>query len=210
MIRRPVSFLPAIFPAAFRPMAGAALAVLAAMSMSGCGTFGTTAAERKNAVYLNERFASDETFSRLFDSSVQDTCEAARRALLSQGYVIGIALPDSISGTKRFQPEGEVHVEISFTVVCVPEGGSGKLATAYVSALQDRYNVKRSANSTSLGVSAIGSISVPLSSTSESLVKVASETIPAGQFYDRFFALMQRLITLQGNEDTSDLDKTGG
>ena len=197
MIRRPASF----FSATFRPLAPAALAVLAAALMTGCGTFGTTSAERKNSVYQNERFASDETFSRLFDSSVQDTCEAARRALLSQGYVINTALPDSISGTKRFQPEGEVHVEISFTVVCVPEGGGGKLATAYVSALQDRYNVKRSANSTSLGVSAIGSISVPLSSSTESLVKVASETIPAGQFYDRFFALMQRLITQQGMEE---------
>nr|WP_297524730.1 DUF2242 domain-containing protein [uncultured Roseateles sp.] len=206
MIRRPASF----FPATFRPLALSVLAVFAAALTTGCGSFGTTSAERKNSVYQNERFASDETFSRLFDSSVHDTCEAARRALLSQGYVINTALPDSISGTKRFQPEGEVHVEISFTVVCVPEGGGGKLATAYVSALQDRYAVKRSANSTSLGVSAIGSISVPLSSSTESLVKVASETIPAGQFYDRFFALMQRLITQQGTEDASDLDKTGG
>jgi len=187
-----------------------AMAALAAALLAGCGAFGPGSAARKNSVYQNERFAADETFSRLFDASVNDTCEAARRALLSQGYVINTATPDSIAGTKRFQPEGEVHVEISFTIVCVPEGGSGKLATAYVSALQDRYNVKRSANSTSLGVSAIGSISVPLSSTSESLVKVASETIPAGQFYDRFFALMQRLITQQGADDTKDLDKTGG
>ncbi len=180
-------------------------AALAATLMAGCGSFGNGPAH-KNSVYQSERFASDETFSRLFDASVQDTCEAARRALLSQGYVINAAMPDSISGTKRFQPEGEVHVEISFTIVCVPEGGSGKLATAYVSALQDRYNVKRSANSTSLGVSAIGSISVPLSSTSESLVKVASETIPAGQFYDRFFALMQRLIAQQAIEDVPEAE----
>jgi len=184
-------------------------AAMAATLMAGCGSFGGAPAH-KNSVYQSERFASDETFSRLFDASVQDTCEAARRALLSQGYVINAALPDSISGTKRFQPEGEVHVEISFTIVCVPEGGGGKLATAYVSALQDRYNVKRSANSTSLGVSAIGSISVPLSSTSESLVKVASETIPAGQFYDRFFALMQRLIAQQGIEETPEAEKAGG
>ena len=187
-----------------------ATAALAAALLAGCGAFGPGSAARKNSVYQNERFAADETFSRLFDASVSDTCEAARRALLSQGYVINTATPDSIAGTKRFQPEGEVHVEISFTIVCVPEGGSGKLATAYVSALQDRYNVKRSANSTSLGVSAIGSISVPLSSTSESLVKVASETIPAGQFYDRFFALMQRLLKDQGAAESPVEDKTGG
>ena len=35
---------------------------------------------------------------------------------------------------------------------------------------------------------------MPLSSTDDSLVKVASETIPAGEFYDRFFTLMQRML----------------
>ncbi|OWQ88644.1 hypothetical protein CDN99_17345 [Roseateles aquatilis] len=194
MIRRPAPAARLLSRHAAKTLACAA----AAVALTGCGTFDGASATRKNSVYQNERFQSDETFSRLFDASVDETCEAARRALLSQGYVINTAAPDSITGSKRFQPEGEVHVEISFTIVCVPEGGSGKLATAYVSALQDRYNVKRSANSTSLGVSAIGSISVPLSSTSESLVKVASETIPAGQFYDRFFGLMQRLIKEQG------------
>ncbi|SEK87032.1 hypothetical protein SAMN05216359_103410 [Roseateles sp. YR242] len=172
---------------------------VALAALAGCTAFGSdnSGNSRKNSVYLNERFQADETFSRLFDASVEDTCEAARRALLSQGYVINLAQSGSINGSKRFQPEGEVHVEISFNIVCVPEGGAGKLATAYVSALQDRYTVKRSTNSTSLGVSAIGSISVPLSSNSESLVKVASETIPAGQFYDRFFALMQKMLREQ-------------
>jgi len=184
-------------------------AAAAALVLTGCGTFGSGAA-RKGSVYQNERFAADETYSRLFDASVHDTCEAARRALLSQGYVINTATSDSITGAKRFQPGGEEHVEISFTIVCVPEGGGGKLATAYVSALQDRYSIKRSANSTSLGVSALGSISVPLSSTSESLVKIASETIPAGQFYDRFFALMQRLLKDQGTAEPPAEDKTGG
>jgi hypothetical protein len=146
------------------------------------------------SVYQGERFQSDETFSRLFDAGVHDTCEAARRALLSQGYVINMARADAITGAKRFQPEGEVHVEISFTVVCVPEGPGGALATAYVSAQQDRYVLKKVPNNTSVGVGMFGSISVPLSSSEDSLVKVGSETIPAGQFYDRYFALMQRLL----------------
>ncbi len=85
-------------------------------------------------------------------------------------------------------------MEISFTVVCVPEGSSGRLSTAYVSAQQDRYVIKKVANNTSVGVGALGSISVPLSASEESLVKVGSETIPAGQFYDRYFALMARLL----------------
>jgi hypothetical protein len=77
--------------------------------------------------------------------------------------------------------------------VCVPEG-SGGLATAFVSAQQDRYTLKKVPNNTSVGVGAFGSISLPLSSSEDSLVKVGSETIPAGPFYDRYFALMQRLL----------------
>jgi hypothetical protein len=184
--------------------AAAVIALLTATTLlAGCSLFnskGDAPDGGPTAVYQRERFQSDETFSRLFDGSVDDTCEAARRTLLSQGYVINPAQPGLISGSKRFQPEGETHVEISFTVVCVPDGRRGEVTTAYVSALQDRYAVKRSPNSTSIGVSAIGSISVPLSSTQESLVKVASETIPAGQFYDRFFSLMQRMLREQSGD----------
>ena len=173
----------------------ATAAGLALAALAGCAWPPSGGSRVSHSVYQQERFQSDETFSRLFDAGVPDTCEAARRALLSQGYVITASRADAISGSKRFQPEGEVHMEISFTVVCVPEGGNDKLSTAYVSAQQDRYVIKKVANNTSLGVGALGSISVPLSSSEEALVKVGSETIPAGQFYDRYFALMQRLLS---------------
>ena len=177
-----------------RPWAGAAgAAVLACAAVAGCA-LPPGASRSPHSVYQHERFQSDETFSRLFDANVQDTCEAARRALLSQGYVITTARADAITGAKRFQPEGEVHIEIAFTVVCVPEGDDGLLATAFVSAQQDRYVLKKLPNNSSLGVGPFGSISVPLSSSEDSLVKVGSETIPAGPFYDRYFALVQRLL----------------
>ncbi|MCZ8072567.1 MAG: DUF2242 domain-containing protein [Paucibacter sp.] len=183
------------------------LGAAAALSLAGCAVqmpFQAPAEKAgKTTVYQNERFQADETFSRLFDGSVEDTCEAARRALLSQGYVISPtpanAVPASsnnsaVTGRKHFQPDGDVHVEISFNVVCAPDGRQDQVTTAFVSAQQDRYSLKKSSNSTSIGVSALGSISVPMSSTDESLVKVASETIPAGAFYDRFFSLMQRML----------------
>ncbi len=173
---------------------GRAAVLLVLAALAGCAWQPGANGRVQHSVYQHERFQADETFSRLFDASVGDTCEAARRALLSQGYVITASRADAISGSKRFQPEGEVHMEISFTVVCVPEGASGRLSTAYVSAQQDRYVIKKVANNTSVGVGALGSISVPLSASEESLVKVGSETIPAGQFYDRYFALMARLL----------------
>ncbi|HOM13350.1 MAG TPA: DUF2242 domain-containing protein [Rubrivivax sp.] len=180
-------------PGRHGPARAASGAVALALLASAC-TLPPGGAREPASVYQHERFQSDETFSRLFDAGVDDTCEAARRALLSQGYVITAAREDAIKGSKRFQPDGEVHIEISFNVVCVPEGAGGALATAYVSALQDRYVLKKVPNNTSLGVGPFGSISVPLSSSEDSLVKVGSETIPAGPFYDRYFALMQRLL----------------
>lgn len=168
----------------------AALASLALLSA--CNT-----PPAKIKVYQSEGFEAAETYSRLFDAPVEQTCEAARRALLSQGYVVSVIKPDAINGTKSFQPEGDVHVQIEFHVVCASDGANGKIATAYVSALQDRYALKKSPNSASVGVSAIGSVSIPFMSSDDSLVKVASETIPAGPFYDRFFSLMHRYLREQ-------------
>jgi hypothetical protein len=142
------------------------------------------------SVWQNERFQADEMFSRLFDGTPSNACEAARRALLSQGYVITQGETSAIKGSKRFQPEAEVHVELSFTVVCLPEGKNGQASTAYASVQQERYIVKKSAISTSVGVSALGSISIPTSSSQDSLVKVGSETVSSTEFYDRFFGLM--------------------
>jgi hypothetical protein len=168
--------------------------------LAGCALSNAVSSPPKTTVYQNEKFQSDETFSRLFDASMADTCEAARRALLSQGYVITRATDGAVNGSKRFQPDGEVHVEITFNIVCVPDGRDNKISTVFVSAQQDRYAIKKSTNATSIGVSALGSISVPMSSSQDSLVKVAAETIPAGEFYDRFFHLMQRML----QESTTD------
>src|SRR5688500_13574299 len=43
---------------------------------------------------LQEQFGSTATYSRLFDAPAAKTCEAARRALLSQGYIINRAAAD--------------------------------------------------------------------------------------------------------------------
>ncbi|MBK7656131.1 MAG: DUF2242 domain-containing protein [Betaproteobacteria bacterium] len=67
---------------------------------------------------------------------------------------------------------------------------TSQAATTYASVQQERYIVKKSSISTSVGVSALGSISIPTSSSQDSLVKVAAETVSSTDFYDRFFGLM--------------------
>jgi hypothetical protein len=141
-----------------------------------------------------EAFSSTSTYSRLFDASPAMTCEAARRALMSQGYVIKTAKEDLVLGQKSFQPEAESHLQMEIRVVCAPESKSGELTLGFVTALQDRYALKKTSNSASLGVGVLGSVSLPFSSGDDSLVKVASETISSEIFYDRFFALVRSYL----------------
>lgn len=175
--------------------------LLLALAATGCSTETRKAA----SVYQNEHFKADETYSRLFDADAASTCEAARLALLSQGYVINTSSKDVVTGNKRFQPDGEMHVEINFTVTCAADPREPKLSTAFVNAVQERYALKKASTSASVGLP-VGSFSIPLSSSDDSLVRVGSETIPAGSFYDRFFALVQRYVREQTCGDGNDSD----
>lgn len=141
-----------------------------------------------------EKFGSVSTFSRLFDAPPERTCEAARRALLSQGYLIERTSAEQVEGRKSFQPDADAHLQILIRVVCVPDAPQGALSLGFVAAVQDRYTLKKVSNSASLGVGALGSVSVPLSAGGEALVKVGSETIAAEAFYDSFFDLLRRYL----------------
>lgn len=155
--------------------------------LSGCAT-------KSPSVYQHEEFNTVSTFSRDYHASASATCEAARRTLLSQGYVISKRQAEQVEGYKNFQPNMDVHVVIEFHVVCAPDGEDGGGATAFVNAVQDKYVVKKQSNSASLGVSALGSVSLPIGSSEDSLAKVGSETIQTEQFYDRFFALVDHYL----------------
>ena len=75
------------------------------------------------------------------------------------------------------------------------------VTVAFVNAVQDRYALKKSSTSASVGVAPFGSISVPVSQSSEALIKVASETIPDGAFYERFFDLVESILATQKGLD---------
>jgi hypothetical protein len=161
--------------------------VLALLAAAGCSS-------KKQAIYEHENFDDAGTFSRSYPVSDAASCEAGRRALLSQGYIITSSDPKIISGHKSFQQTGETHMEISFNVVCAADGSSDTKATMFANALQDRYALKKVNNSASLGVGVLGSVSMPIGSTDDSMVKVASETVASDKFYDRFFALVENFL----------------
>ncbi|MDN7904633.1 DUF2242 domain-containing protein [Burkholderia diffusa] len=148
-------------------------------------------------IYQQEQFdATSSPYAHTFHSKSDATCEAARRALLSQGYVVSSSRNDAVDGSKNFQPNNDMHVVIEFHVVCADANADGSSSIAYVNAVQDRYTLKKSNTSASVGLSVFGSLSLPIGSSDDALVKTASETIPAGVFYERFFNLVEHFLKI--------------
>lgn len=151
-------------------------------------------------MYEHENFDDSGTFSRNYPVTDSVSCEAARRALLSQGYIITSSDPKLVSGHKSFQQTGDTHMEISFNVVCADDGSAGHHATMFANALQDRYALKKTNNSASLGVGVLGSVSMPIGSSDDSMVKVASETVTSQKFYERFFTLVELFLPAEAKK----------
>lgn len=182
-------------PFLFRHRASLRAVVLCSVAL----LIGCSAPSKK--ILPQEKFGSDATYSRLFDAPPAHTCEAARRALLSQGYMVDTTTPTLVEGKKNFQPDADFHLQMMIRVVCVPDSGNGKVTLGFVSALQDRYTLKKANSSASLGVGAIGSVSLPFMAGSEAMIKVGSETIANDAFYESFFDLVRRYLVVDETVD---------
>lgn len=145
-----------------------------------------------DSTVLRESFDSGDTYSRNLEVAPAQACEAARRALLSQGYAVTRADAGSVEGSKNFQPKDEVHEQLLLRVSCV--GRADGRAQVFASAVQERYALKKSPTSASVGVGALGSVSVPFGSNDDSLVRVASRTVQDALFYRNFFGRLQQYV----------------
>lgn len=150
--------------------------------LAGCGS---------GKVYREESFELESPFRKDVNATENMACEAARRALLGQGYALQDSPADSAKGTKQFQPNEKFNVVLQVDVVC-KDSSSG--ATVFANAVQTRYELKKSRQSTSVSVPAVGAISVPWGETTEAQIKVGSETIRDEKFYERFFGLMEKYL----------------
>jgi len=163
----------------------------AAILLAGCGHVPFS---KRGEMLATETFDSDGTYSRTFDRGPDQVCEAARRALLSQGYVVSRSDASTVEANKNFQPEPEVHEQVALRVSCVGQASGD--AWVFASATQDRYNLRKSNTSASVGT-ALGSLSLPFGSTDDSLVRVASLTVQDPDFYRSFFKLVDRYLPAQ-------------
>lgn len=158
---------------------------LLALTLSACG------GKAADSTLLRESFDSGDTYSRTVPGTPAQACEAARRTLLSQGYAIARADADAVEANKNFQPTEDSHEQLVLRISCAARGDE---ALVFISAVQDRYALKKSPTSASVGVGALGSVSLPFGSNDDSLVKVASSTVQDGDFYRRFFTRLQQYL----------------
>ena len=159
------------------------IALLLALALAGC-------ASKPAPVYRAESFEAEPPFQFHSDLPPLVLCEYGKRALLSQAYEVDATVPSNIRGTKSFQPEAELLVQLRITLTCM---STGRDTTIYASAQQIRYELKAGGSSTGLSVTGLGSISVPWPTDKNALVKVGEETIADAEFYRRLFVLIENL-----------------
>ena len=138
-----------------------------------------------NTVYPEESFSYDSSFKLRTDGEVGMACDSARRALLGQGYLIVSSTSEGVVGRKAYKIEGKENTFIEMNVVCLPEASG---STLFATGVLSTYALKMSTSSASVGLSALGSISLPIGQSADSLVKISEETIDDKDFYGRFFA----------------------
>lgn len=188
----PVSRFPRLSPFA---SLGCRLGLVACALLAGCAHIpDTMPGLDRNLQFSPNDFDTAGMHTRHMAAPQASTCEAARRALLSQGYMVHVASSDTVAGRKYYQPHTDVHYVVEMRVVCASEGQGDVRTSAFASALQDRYVIKKINNSASLGVGGIGSVSLPVTAIDDTLVKVGSETIADPQFYERFFQLFEQFV----------------
>ena len=183
-----------------------ALLALLPLTLAACANLGGKHAELVD--FQPETFDSS-AHSRHFATSPALACEAARRALLSQGYVVTTSKAEQVSGRKYFQPAPEHHVQMEFRVVCASEQGDTERSVAFVSGLKEQYVVRKVKESASLGVGGFGSVSLPVEGGLDSLVKVASNTVTDAGLYERFFNLLSGYLSNAVSAEEKNADARG-
>lgn len=145
-----------------------------------------------NTVYPDESFSYDSLFKLRTDGEVGMACESARRSLLGEGYLVENATSEGVIGRKAYKSEGKENTFIEMNIVCLPEANG---STVFATGVLSTYALKMSSSSASVGLSALGSISLPIGQSADSLVKVSEETIDDKDFYRRFFAAVDTILS---------------
>ncbi|MGC8730793.1 MAG: DUF2242 domain-containing protein [Halothiobacillaceae bacterium] len=175
------------------------LLLAASLTLSACGSFGSRTAGKEPTP------PNDSPFQKSFAVDAQTACAAANRALLGDGYLTDALSADKIKGRKSYRTDSDRSTVVEMTVVCLPDPDGG--STLYANGLRSTYDLKKSATPASIGVSVIGSVSLPIGQSADSMVKTTDETITEREFYRKFFASVDTILHAMGMEGGAAKDK---
>lgn len=166
-----------------RPIVALAF-VPALFGLSGCSS------PPKVPFYSNDSFGSDSPYQKHVPDDAATACSAAERTLLGDGYIIeGDSSKGSFKGRKAYRIDGDRSSFLEMNIVCLSDSTG---STIYANGVNSTYDLKKASNSASVGVSVLGSVSLPIGQTVDSMVKVANETITDRVFYQRFFESVEK------------------
>lgn len=140
--------------------------------------------------YSNDSFGSDSPYQKHVPDDASTACSAAERTLLGDGYIIeGDSSKGSFKGRKAYRIDGNRSSFLEMNIVCLSDS---KGSTIYANGVNSTYDLKKASSSASVGVAVLGSVSLPIGQTVDSMVKVANETITDRVFYQRFFESVEK------------------
>jgi PBP1b-binding outer membrane lipoprotein LpoB len=137
----------------------------------------------------NEEFASDPRYRRDFKVAAAPLCDAARRALLSEGYIVSTREAQRLFGGKEFQGDENKHAILNIYISCDQRVGG---STLFVTATEEHFDVKATRQSNSIGFPILAPIYFGTISESDNQVKIRGETVIQAAFYERFYRAVER------------------
>ncbi|HET7832144.1 MAG TPA: DUF2242 domain-containing protein [Gallionella sp.] len=145
-------------------------------------------------IAARETFEAESRHYRDYAANPGVACQAARRVLLSDGYVI---TPDSteqkLSGDKEFQVDKEHQGVLRVYVTC-SQRNSG--STVFVTATEHHFAIRTSRETTSVGVPLLPPLALYRKNEIDNLVQTWGETVSRQDFYEHFYEALDHQLTL--------------
>ena len=137
----------------------------------------------------DEVFSSDSRYRRNFLASAPAVCDAARRVLLGDGYIVNRGESQSLVGGKEFQVKERQHAVLNIHVSCDQRVAGSIL---FVTATEEHFDVESTRQSSSIGFPLVAPIYYSTQNEADRQVKIRGETVSESGFYERFYRAVQR------------------
>ena len=138
-----------------------------------------------------ERFSASAPFSKTISGSGDSVCWSVKRALLSQGYMLERATDSGVlTGTVDSQPKPKMNVTTRMQTTCADNRDGTSIV--FATASQEESRLQKMKQTTSAGIGP-ATLTMP-SGSAKVLGTVRRETISDPEFYNSFFALVEKFI----------------